>query len=233
MILCAQDMEAELQLRAQQFSHLSEQNGEKEETDGLCIGSRNKHDVVAWLSPSRTNHVSINCLQPCTHALLAPSLSHVHAGQLKKKLHILESVLAVREQHLARLTRIQQQEAQQIQGQNPQPPRALPGTLQPGPLDSTDPSSSCGRSAALASLSTALTQTTSTQAADHTPQQQATPLVPTPAPTIQLPDPPAVGQPLGSLATMPPAALWDARWMKRMKEVTPREWQQLWLEFMR
>lgn len=32
---------------------------------------------------------------------------------------------------------------------------------------------------------------------------------------------------------IPPYSEWDSEWMARLRAVTPREWQTLWLEFVK
>mmetsp|Transcript_20276 Transcript_20276/g.56498 ORF Transcript_20276/g.56498 Transcript_20276/m.56498 type:complete len:437 (-) Transcript_20276:655-1965(-) len=134
---------------------------------------------------------------------------------LLRKVKVLESVLTMRENKLRQLSleKAQQQQQQQqqgeseTQGQSPLQPESCPvhqPIMQPHRI------------------------------AQHQlgKQQQEQQFSLAGGEQALLPDPPAYGKEL-SLQNIPPVAMWDQRWMRRMKQVTPTEWRRLWLEFMR
>jgi len=182
---------------------------------------------------------------------------------LRNKLGVLESVLALREEYLGRLCATQQpQQATEqqpaLQGtlgaQAALPaPEAEDTCHAPAELPTTTttsaPTGSHTKEAGLEDLASVLAQRAAAGPPSIPALQRAVGLGLSDARAgagavgvagagagpsgCGIPDPPGLDQPLPCLKDLPPAPLWTPAWMKRMKEVTPTQWQQWWLEFIR
>ncbi|KAF5827026.1 hypothetical protein DUNSADRAFT_1486 [Dunaliella salina] len=139
---------------------------------------------------------------------------------LQRKVHVLESVLAMREEKLSQLSVVKAQQQQQQQQQRRR--RQQRGECETHAQPPSKPESCPAH----------LPIVQPCQKSQQGNQEQQLQVGLPDGEQALLPDPPAEGKEL-SLQNIPPVAMWDQRWIQRMKQVTPAEWRRLWLEFMR